>query len=392
MTSTRGDTEDLSRSVGVDWKAAWDFILDRTRANAAAFGDRLPHATVDGRYVFLEDGGWAGGFWNGILNLAYAKTGDAFFLKSQRSSWPRYLRRLAHPEQWSDNDIGHFFVPSFVADFTLTGFDRSRDIALQAAALQCRSFHARGGFIQNWPVWTPGDAFSEENPGRMIIDTMYNLPLLFWAHAQTGDETFKTVALTHARTSAQFLVRPDGTTFHTYVFDPESGRPKYGRTHQGFRDDSCWARGQAWAIGGFSMAHRFHPDPVLLDAARRCADMFLRHILPGGVVRWDFALDGDAAEPIDTSASAIAANGLLLLAPQVDAEAAAVYRRQAAGIAETLFAHHSTRDDPRHQGLLRHGCGHRPENRNVDASLIYGDYFFVELIARLSGQAVAWWK
>jgi len=391
MTSTRFDAEVLSRSAGVDLTAAWDFIVDRTRANAAAFGDRLPHATDDGRYVFLEDGGWAGGFWNGILNLAYEKTGDAFFLEHQRSSWPRYLRRLAHPEKSSDNDIGHFFVPSFVADYVLTGFDGARETALQAAVLQGRSFHARGGFIRSWNIWTPGEAFSEENRGRMIIDAMYNLPLLFWAHAQTGEEHFKTVALTHARTSAHYLVRPDGTTFHTFVFDPASGQPKYGRTHQGFSDDSCWARGQAWAIGGFAMAHQYLREPVLLRAARACADTFLRHTLPGGVVRWDFALDDNAAEPIDTSASAIAANGLLLLAPQVDADAAAAYRRQATTIAESLFANHSTRGDPRHQGLIRHGCGHKPENRNVDASLIYGDYFFVELIARLSGQAVAWW-
>ena len=391
MTSTRRDHEAVPPSAGADLPAAWDFILDRTRANAAAFGDRLPHATVDGRYVFLEDGGWVGGFWNGILNLAYEKTGDAFYLEHQRSSWPRYRRRLAHPEESPDNDFGHFFVPSFVADHVLTGSDRARDTALEAAALQIRSFHDRGGFIQSWNVWAAGEEFSEENRGRMIIDAMYNLPLLFWAHAQTGEERFKTVALAHARTSAQYLVRPDGTTYHTYVFDSDSGQPKYGRTHQGFSDDSCWARGQAWAIGGFAMANRFCPDPVFLGAARWCADTFIRHILPGGVVRWDFALDGDATEPIDTAASAIAANGLLLLAPQVDAEAAAAYRRQAAAIAETLFAHHSTRDDPRHQGLLRHGCGHRPANRNVEVSLIYGDYFFVELIARLSGQAVAWW-
>lgn len=390
MTSTRCDTEGRSRSVGVDLTAAWDFILDRTRANAAAFGDRLPHATVDGRYVFLEDGGWAGGFWNGILNLAYAATGDASFLERQRSSWPRYLRRLAHPDS-PDNDLGHFFVPSFVADYILTGSDRARDTALQAAVLQSRSFHARGGFLQSWNVWTPGEAFSEENRGRVIIDAMYNLPLLFWAHAQTGEEHYKTVALTHARTSAQYLVRPDGTTFHTYVFDPESGQPKYGRTHQGCADDSCWSRGQAWAIGGFALAHKFCPDPVFLRAARLCADTFIRHTLPGGVVRWDFALADDGTEPIDTSASAIAANGLLLLAPQVDAGAAAAYRRQAAFMAESLFTNHSTRGDPRHQGLLRHGCSHKPANRHVDASLIYGDYFFVELIARLSGHAVAWW-
>ncbi len=372
-------------------EAAWGFILERTRANAAAFGDRLPHAAVDGRYDFPEDGGWAGGFWSGILNLAYAKTRDPFYLEHQRSSWPRYLRRLALPDQPADYDLGHFYVPSFVADHLLTGSDRARAVALQAAVLQCRSFHARGGFIQSWPVWTPGDPFAEENPGRVIIDAMYNLPLLYWAHAQTGDESFKTVALTHARTSAQVLVRPDGTTFHTFVFDPASGRPKYGRTHQGHANDSCWARGQAWAIGGFAMAHGFQPEPVLLDAARRCADAFLRHTLPGGVVRWDFALDEDSAEPIDTSASAIAANGLLLLAPHVDPETAAGYRRRAALIAASLFVHHSTRDDPRQQGLIRHGCGHKPAGRNTDASLIYGDYFFVELIARLSGQAVPWW-
>ena len=391
MIASPSDPGGPAPAGGADLAEAWDFILDRTRANAAAFGDRLPHAAVDGRYDFPEDGGWAGGFWSGILNLAYAKTGEAFFLKCQRSSWPRYRRRLAHPERSSDNDLGHFYVPSLVADYLLTGFDPAREIALQAAVLQSRAFHPRGGFIQSWPVWTPGDPFSEENPGRVIIDAMYNLPLLFWAHAQTGEEQFKTVALTHARTSARVLVRPDGTTFHTFVFDPETGRPKDGRTHQGWADDSCWARGQAWAIGGFAMAHRFHPDPVFLDAARRCADTFLRHTLPGGVVRWDFALDGDATEPIDTSASAIAANGLLALAPQVDAAAAAGYRSAAAGVARTLFADHATRDDPRQQGLLRHGCGHKPENRNTDASLIYGDYFFVELIARLSGQAVPWW-
>ena len=209
-----------------------------------------------------------------------------------------------------------------------------------------------------------------------------NLELLFWAAQNGGDGRLAEVAHSHAVTSAERHLRPDGSTYHVADFDPATGAFRRGVTWQGASDDSAWMRGQAWAVYGFALAHRETGDPVLLDAAERAAGFYLDTLPADGVPLWDARAPGGAAEERDASAGAIAAAGLIDLADQVDdAEAVHRYRQSADRTLATLAGP----DYVAPEGwapLLLHSVGSKPEGTEVDAPLTYADYYAVEAALR----------
>ena len=223
--------------------------------------------------------------------------------------------------------------------------------------------------------------------GQIIADTMLNLPLLFWASEQTGDPRYHEAAYHHARLSRQYLIREDGSSFHTYFFNQETGEPIAGRTHQGFSDDSCWARGQAWLIYGFALAAQWCDEPQFLEAARQTAVYFLSQITCRQNPVWDFRLPATETPYRDSSAAAIAACGLLRLAELSD-------DRHLRADAEALIAalvDHCLETDPAGQGLLKHGALHVPKGWAPDDYLIFGDYFFLEALLTLEGKNPDFW-
>jgi unsaturated chondroitin disaccharide hydrolase len=372
-------------------EAIKEFICEKTRQNGMKFGDGLPFCTDEkGKYTFREDGFWVGSFWTGINYLCYEFTGNPFFVDTARKSQHRLIRRLYENKRTLDHDLGFLYSLMFVADYQATGSENSRKIALDAAEALAERYHPNGRFIQAWNIWKPGDPFSEENRGRIIIDCMYNLPLLFWASEQSGNEQFKQIAYAHAVTCSETIVRADGSTYHSYVFDPDTGERKYGRTVQGYSDDSCWSRGQGWAIGGFAHAYRYTGDKKFLTIAEQCARYFIENLEPDYVPVWDFRVPEKQGEPRDSSAAAIAAAGMLELAKHLEGNGRD-YIEAAAKIVDSLYHNYSSKDRPDDEGLLLHGCGHKPKNSEVDCSLIYGDYYFAEAVARLLGyQKFAW--
>lgn len=370
------------------------FVVEKTRRNAVVFGDRLPSYTEsDGTYQFVEDGGWVGGFWPGMNWLCYEMTGDSIFRDNARAGYCRLHNRLHQKKESLDHDVGFLFIPSALADYKLTGnTDCLQDVQLAARELMKRYNH-KGHFIQAWPVWVPGDEFCENNRGRIIVDCMYNLPLLFWTAKNCGEEQANEIAKEHAYTCALRQIREDYSSYHTFVFDPDTGKPRFGQTCQGYADESCWSRGEAWVIGGFAYAYAYTGDPSFLRISEGAADYFVSHLEPDYVPKWDFCFQGNAAQELDTSAAAIAASGMLELSRHLkDKDRAAYFRHMAEKIAESLFDNYSTKDLPEHQGLILHACGNKPENSpDTDAAIIYGDYYFVELVAKLSGKTKVYW-
>lgn len=370
---------------------AKSLILQKTRNNIPKFGDRLPTSTASGKYQFAEDGFWVGGFWTGLNWLCYELSGEASFAEAARASKLRFTKRLYEEPETLDHDIGFLYMPTFVADYQLTGSQEARSIALTAADRLKERFNEKGRFIQAWNVWNPGEPFSEENRGRIIIDCMYNLPLLFWASEEMGDKTYRRIAAAHADTCANTIIRPDYTTYHTFVFDPDSGKPKYGQTHQGYADDSCWARGQTWAIGGYTYAYKYTRDPKYLELARKLSDVYMDRVEEDFVPLWDFSVPIREAAPRDTSAAAIAAASLLELAEHVAGEEGARYRDFAVHTVNSLIHSYTTRDMPEQEGLLVEATGHHPEGKDINCSLIYGDYYFAEAVSRLLGVSKGYW-
>jgi unsaturated chondroitin disaccharide hydrolase len=215
---------------------------------------------------------------------------------------------------------------------------------------------------------------------------MMNLPLLYWASAETGDPVYRKMAHHHATSTLRHLVREDGSTYHTFFFNPKTGQPIGGRTSQGYADESLWARGQAWAIYGFALTAQWLDSPDFLVAAQKAADRFLAESPAGRTPLWDLRLPPNAPQYLDSSAGAIAACGLLRL---TQLTGNSHYRQQAETLLKTVSVE-CLETEPNRQGLLKYGAQHVPEGV-ADEYLIYGDYFFLEALLTLTGQVPDFW-
>jgi unsaturated chondroitin disaccharide hydrolase len=329
---------------------------------------------------------WVEGFWSGQLWLAYDETKDAVFLDAARAQNPYFFERLDRPET-HDHDMGFLYSLSLVADAKLTGNEAARQGALRAAESLAGRYNPNGRFIRAWNDWGDGT----DNRGRIIIDCMENLGLLFWASGQTGDSRYKDIAIAHAHTTADHIVRADGSSYHSFHFDPDSGDPLRGETVQGYADESCWSRGQSWGIHGFALAHTYTHEPRFRDMSAKLADYALAHLPDDHVPLWDYRLPEGETPYRDSSAGSIMAAGLFLLADQYeDAAQAERYRDSARAVLDGLIASYTTFDHPGAEGLLMHGASH-VKRGGFEQMLPYGDYFFVEALLRAQERTAFFW-
>jgi unsaturated chondroitin disaccharide hydrolase len=286
-----------------------------------------------------------------------------------------------------DHDMGFMWTLTSVARYKLLGEGNSKRRALLAANLLMGRFNVNGNFIRAWNPWTEG----EDNRGVAIIDCLMNLPLLFWATEETGDPRFRGVAEKHAGTVLQHFIRNDGAVHHIIRFNPETGDFLEAVGGQGYAPESAWSRGAAWAIYGLALCYHYTGDIKYKETAKRVAHFFISHLPEDYVPHWDFRLPAGVDAPRDSSAGAIAACGLLLLAEQSAAEEAPVYRKAGEKILHSLFENYGDWDNQEEEGLILHGTSHFPEGKYTDNPLIYGDYFFVEGLARLKGYTQLFW-
>jgi unsaturated chondroitin disaccharide hydrolase len=288
----------------------------------------------------------------------------------------------------SVHDLGFLFFSTYLRWYHLTGDPHLRDVLIDAGrTLALR--RQKGGYLASFV-----------GPQSLFIDIMMNVGIIFWAARETNDDALRQIALEHCRVTAQYLVRPDGSTAHEGIFDVESGRFLRQSTHQGWKASSTWSRGLAWAIYGFTAAHRLAcegrkpPDDDFLDTACRCADCYLRRAPVDLVPPWDFDLPPDAPVLLDSSAAAIAASGLWDLSEAVsDAAGRERYRTAALAILQTLCSDaFLPRRAPECEGILVHGVYHYHKGLGVNESVAWGDHFFVEaLVKAIAGKSEAGW-
>ncbi|MET8260330.1 glycoside hydrolase family 88 protein [Micromonospora sp. NPDC005553] len=357
-------------------------------ANIVAFGDGYPGDTTDANRYLLRppsagqpegaNVGWTTSFWPGQLWLAHDLTGDDRHLRAALSHVDSFADRVAHGIDLDTHDLGFLYTLSCVTPARRTGDPRARGAALAAADHLMTRVLEPAGIIQAW-----GDLNDPRQRGRTIIDSLMNTPLLFWASQTTGDDRYAAAARRHTAQLRQHILRPDGTTFHTFYWDPDSGVPLRGETEQGHADHSCWARGQAWGIYGFSLNHRHIGDPALLAAAMTCADRFLAHLPDDHVAYWDLEFGDGSGQERDSSAAAIAVCGLLELADNLtDPARAGRYRTAATEILRSLIEHYSTGGHPVSNALILHGVYDKPKDVGVDEGTLWGDYFYLEALTR----------
>ena len=349
--------------------------LKKIDANLDVFDTVFPsHASVNNVYTKDENvDGWNEGFWTGILWLAYDLTGDEKYRRVAELQIPTYTKRIKEHLGVDHHDMGFLYTPSCVAAYKLTGNEEAKETALLAADNLMRRYHEKGEFLQAW-----GEIGAPDNY-RLIIDCLLNIPLLYWASEVTGDKKYEKVAFKHYKSTAANIMRPDGSTFHTFYFDPETGKPTKGVTHQGFRDDSCWSRGQAWGIYGPLMTYMYEKNPDAIEFFKRTSRYFMEHLPEDFIAYWDLAFtSGD--EERDSSAAAIAACGLIEGANVTGDEG---YLNAAKNMINSLIDGYLTKDIPESNGLLLHAVYGKPMNNGVDECNIWGDYFYMEALARL---------
>ncbi|HCD5408745.1 TPA: glycoside hydrolase family 88 protein [Klebsiella oxytoca] len=376
------DTRYFSPQPGLDraWlDGAIGDVLIRLDAILPRFTATFPSAsTTRGRYESVEKVDWTEGFWTGMLWLAWEVTGDDKYRAVAESLLDSFEERLDKQIKVDTHDLGFLYLLSCVNAWKLTGNLRARELALRAAELLYRRFNATAGVIQAW-----GDLNDPARQGRMIIDCNLNVPLLFWAANETGNQQWREAACRHLAQAARYLVRDDASTFHTFYMDIHNGKPLRGDTHQGFSDSSCWSRGQAWGIYGFALGYTHTGDAWQPELSRRLAHYFLNRLPEDFVCYWDLIFTARDNQYRDTSAAAIAACGLaelLKLLPLTDPLRPAysnAIELMMRSLHERYLAH--TQD-----GLLREGVYNFGRNMGINEPNLWGDYFYFEALVRLS--------
>ena len=313
---------------------------------------------------------WTMGFWPGILWYAYEASGDAA-LETAARGYTEALDFIARQPAY-DHDIGFIMFPSFGNGFRLTGDPAYKEAVLATAERLAALFNPAVGTILSWPREVPN--FGGHNT---IMDNMLNLETLFWAAENGGDPAWKDIAITHADTTMRYNFRPDGTSYHVAVYDAETGAYQYSCTHQGYADDSMWARGQAWGIYGYTMVYRFTREPRFLEFAQKISDVYLARLPEDKVPYWDFCDPEIPNASKDASAAAVVASALLELSTYTDGK----YRAEAEAMLRSLYENYRAPEGC--DSFLLHSTGHHPAGKEIDYSIVYADYYFIEALLRL---------
>lgn len=370
--------------------AALDRAVEQVRLNLPLYTQRCQnHSSVNGIYPACGNTQWTCGFWPGEIWLAYERTGADCFKQAGLTLADSFHRRIVKKIRVAHHDMGFLYTPSCVAAFRLTGSEQAREAAILAADQLLTRFQPKGEFLQAW-----GRMGLRMNY-RFIIDCLLNLPLLYWAAEETGDGKYADIAKKHTATCLKYSFRPDGSTFHTFYMNKD-GSPGYGRTCQGYRDDSFWARGQAWAVYGSILSWRYTGDAAALDAFQKALAFYLTRLPEDLVPCWDMLFQPESGEPRDSSSAAIVACGLLEAARLLPESEGREYRELAGRMVGSLAESYAA---PLREGggLLLHGTYSKKSPYNtcipegVDECTSWGDYFYLEALTRLAGTWTPYW-
>lgn len=379
-----GEREQIARTI----RESVPHMLKIIDSNMAWFGTRFPDAACqNGIYPIIDNTEWTTSFWTGQLWLAWEWTQDVKYRALAEQHTESFARRIVMRDHTNHHDLGFLYTLSCLAGKKLTGKPQAGYIALLAAEALMERYHEKCGIIQAW-----GALDNPEQQGRMIIDCNMNLPLLYQASEISGNVCYADAARRHIDQARRYIVRPDGSTFHTYYWDVVTGTPRFGNTHQGLSDDSCWARGQAWGIYGFLLNYRYTRDERLLALSQVLANYFINRLPEDLVCYWDLSLTDPASER-DSSASAIVVCALLELIsvlPLTHADRES-YETLALRMLNELITRYVNREPVPGAGLLKHSVYHFKGNAGVNECCCWGDYFLLEAITRASKPWNSYW-
>jgi len=326
---------------------------------------------------WTHPGSWTCGFWPGILWYLYEYDNDPKWLAAADSFTQAVIPAVTGRAH--SHDVGFMAYCSIGNGYRLTGNPAYKQALLQAADSVALLFNPAVGTFLSWPNMVQQMGW----PHNTIIDNMMNMELMFRASKNGGDKRLYDIAFKHAETTMQRHFRPDYSAYHVIVYDDSTGERIKGVTHQGYADETMWARGQAWAIYGFTMTYRETQDKRFLETAQKAADIFLQRLPADGMPYWDFDAPHIPDEPKDASAAAITASALLELSQLTDdKDKSKKYFEEAEKLLSALSSDEYQSGD-RNTAFLRHSVGHFPKSSEVDASIIYADYYYIEALMRI---------
>jgi unsaturated chondroitin disaccharide hydrolase len=356
---------------------ALDFAQTQVRTLITNYPDFFPLYTEDGKWQHGREAwtNWCEGFLGGMMWVFAARTSDQYW-RERAEHYSLLIEERQHDT--NVHDLGFVFWSTWKRWFDQSGDEAIESRVIQAGRTMGLRFNEEGKYLRSFVA-----------QDSCFIDIMMNVGIIFHAANRTGDRDLLRKAREHCLTTRRYLARGDGSTAHEGIFDLESGEFLREATHQGWRDDSSWARGQTWALYGFGTAYWLSGDERFLDAAQRCADFYIERTPPHGVPPNDWE-EPAPRRPFESSAAAIAASGLLQLASLTkDPERAATYNDYARTILDTLLTPEFLAvDTPGWEGILKHGSYHERKDLGVDESVMWGEYFFVEALDKLLGAPV----
>jgi rhamnogalacturonyl hydrolase YesR len=337
-----------------------------------------PKTYINNEIRYIRPQEWTSGFFPGSMWYLYELTGDPQW-RELGTKYTEALEEVKHLT-WH-HDVGFMIGCSYGNALRLTGNEEYKDIIVQAAKSLSTRFRPVAGIIQSWNVdrgWQSERGW--ECP--VIIDNMMNLELLFDATKYTGDSSFYHVAVTHADNTIKHQFRSDYGTWHVIDFSLEDGSVRNKHTAQGYAHETTWARGQAWAIYGFTATYRETGDPRYLEQAEKAFEFVANHpnLPEDGVPYWDFNAPGIPDALRDASSAAIMASALYELATYTKSE----YYTKWADKILTSLASPAYRANLGENGnfILKHSVGSIPHNAEIDVPLNYADYYFLEALKR----------
>ncbi len=316
---------------------------------------------------------WTSGFFPGNLWQLYRLTGNEAY-KTKAAEWTAYMEN----QKWNDktHDMGFKIYCSFGEGLKVADNQNYKDIIIQSAKTLTKRFNKNVGAIRSW------DFNSDIWEFPVIVDNMLNLELLFEATKISGDSTYHKIAVEHANTTLKNHIRPDNSIYHVVVFDTIKGVAKDKVTHQGFNKESSWARGQGWAIYGYTMSYRYTKDPAYLNQAEATAKFYMEHpnLPEDGIPYWDFNDPVIPNAPRDASAAALVTSALYELYTITKND---VYLNFANKVLSNLeSAEYILPESVNGPFILNHSTGNWPKNDEIDEPIVYADYYFLEALLR----------
>lgn len=366
------------------WTQAIDRMMVRVEDTATRVTEGFPHYAdpQTGEWTPSEAGDWTGGFWNGMLWLAYAATKERRYL-----DWAERWTGLLRPRTQTETIFrGFLFYYGAALGDILLGNSLGKEVGLSGARGLATLYNPNARVI---PLGEEAEEASDVGRGDANIDGVQGTSLLIWASKHLDDQSLYDIGVEHALRINELCVREDDSVCQSARFDTESGEMLKRYTHKGYGDDTTWARAQAWAMLGYADNAIWAPErEEFLDIAMRTADWWIAHVPEDRVAFWDF--DAPAVERNrDTSGTAIAAAALLKLGVLASTgEARRRYLEAAEATARALVEDYLTPtgpEDTRMLSILTQGCYNYRIGLATKNELIWGDYYLFEALQALAG-------